>query len=454
LASVEVLRISLPQELPPELSGFSIDSPAETLEQGRLPLHPLVEEPHALANWSGSRRDGFVVHLRGWAVGKASRAVVVEVLEQEEVMRTVPIRGSRQDLARVVPDGTDAVFHALVSVLGLPLEFELQLRVVLEDGVRVPIGSVKARHSPIGSQIQPRLDPITVSCLGRSGTTLLMQVLAAHPLIVVYQRPPYESSPARYWMHMLKVLSEPGNLVENGYRHEFHENPFSIGHNPFYDDTLDDEGELGQWFARGYIERLAGFCQQGIDDWYAAVARHLGQDSPVYFVEKHMWPNYMPVLIRELYPEAKEVFLVRDFRDMACSILAFDRKRGYTGFRRPPGKTDEQYVQQNLREAALGFRDSWRSRRELGHLVRYEDLVQRPDETLASLLGYLELDSTPQAVAELQAGAPGETTAFQRHATSSSLEESIGRWQRERDERFRRLCHEAFAEALEEFGYA
>ena len=31
--------------------------------------------------------------------------------------------------------------------------------------------------------------------------------------------------------------------------------------------------------------------------------------------------------------------------------------------------------------------------------------------------------------------------------------ETVGRWQRERDEPFRKICQEAFAEALEEFGY-
>jgi hypothetical protein len=453
LASVEVLSISLAAQAP-ELSSFAIDAPAETVEQGRLPGHPLTGPARALANWPGSRRDGFVLHLRGWAVGKTSRAVSVEVLEQEEVMRTVPIRGSRPDLARVVPDGTDAVFHALVSVLGLAPEFELQLKVVLEDGVRVPIGSVKARHSPIGSQIQSRLNPITVSCLGRSGTTLLMQTLVGHPRIVVYRRHPYELAPARYWIHMLKVLSEPGNLVETGYEHDFHENLRSIGHNPFYDDTIDDMGELGQWFASGYVERLAAFCQQSIEDWYRAVARRQRQDQPIYFAEKHMWPNYLPVLMRELYPEAKEVFLVRDFRDMACSILDFDAKRGYTGFRRQAGKTDEQYLKQDLRKAALALTASWHSRQEVGHLLRYEDLVQRPEETLSSLLTYLELDSSPEAVSALLADAPKETAALEHHKTSATVNGSIGRWRSERDAPFRRVCEEAFVEALEEFGYA
>ncbi len=89
-------------------------------------------------------------------------------------------------------------------------------------------------------------------------------------------------------------------------------------------------------------------CQDSIEDWYTTLARNQSQDAPVYFAEKHMWPNFLPVLTWELYPQAKEIFLVRDFRDMVCSILAFDRKRGYPGFGRPEGKSDTDYVRDEL----------------------------------------------------------------------------------------------------------
>jgi sulfotransferase family protein len=453
LASVEVLRITMAAESP-GLSGFWIDAPPETAEQGPLRGHPGVDPARALANWPGSQREGFVLHLRGWAVGDESPAVSVEVLYEDTVIRTVPIRGSRPDLAAVAPSGADVVFHALVGVLGLTPEFELELQAVLSSDARAPIGTVKARHSPPQPEGEPRLNAITVTCLGRSGTTWLMKALADHPQIVVFRRPPYESAPAKYWLHMLKVLSEPGNVVETGYRHDFHEDLASIRPNPFYDDGIDDLGELGQWFASEYIERLAAFCRKNIDDWYLTVARRQDQYQALYFAEKHMWPNYLPVLTRELYPKGKEIFLVRDFRDMASSILAFDEQRGYTGFRRPDGVTDEQYLRGSLRDAALGLTRSWRSRRDTGHLVRYEDLARRPEATFASLLEYLELDASQDAVAALLAEGSEEAPALQGHKTSSSLDASIGRWQQERDESFRKACNEAFAEALEEFGYA
>ena len=48
--------------------------------------------------------------------------------------------------------------------------------------------------------------------------------------------------------------------------------------------------------------------------------------------------------LAELYPDSREVFLVRDFRDMVSSILAFNAKRGARGFGRAAAETDAGYV--------------------------------------------------------------------------------------------------------------
>ena len=60
------------------------------------------------------------------------------------MIRAVPVRGPRADVAAAmgVPAETDCVFHALVGLIGLKLERELSLRVVLEDGSSVAAGSI------------------------------------------------------------------------------------------------------------------------------------------------------------------------------------------------------------------------------------------------------------------------------------------------------------------------
>src|SRR3954471_12496858 len=200
---------------------------------------------------------------------------------------------------------------------------------------------------------------------------------------------------------MLRVLSEPANLVESAHPDTFHNNLSWVGNNPYHDDRVYEQVPLETWFGQTYPERLAAFCQRQIDDWYGTLARTQVQPQPVYFAEKHMWPNYIPVLTWELYPRAKEVFLVRDFRDMARSILAFDERRGFAGFGRPEGASTEDYIRGRLRAMAEDLRSGWEARKDRAHLVRYEDLVAKPAETVARMLEYLGVDASQATVDDL-----------------------------------------------------
>ena len=94
----------------------------------------------------------------------------------------------------------------------------------------------------------------------------------------------------------------------------------------------------------------------------------------------------------------------------------------------------------------------WRNRGDRAHLVRYEDLVFRPVETLESLLRYLEIDSSERTIDQIVGAGSGEDR-FESHGTSPALEKTVGRWRREGDESFRDHLNDAFREPLIEFGY-
>jgi hypothetical protein len=442
MAIYEVQEISLLPERNGRLLGFEIDSPV-----------------------SGAGEDHYVLHVIGWVVGRDAAADSVEVVYGDRLLRTVPVRGPRADVAAAldVPSETNCVFHALVSLIGLRLDARLSLVVVLDDGSRVPAGSIALRRQPVRTGYEPRIAPLIVTTTGRSGSTWLMQMLASHPEVVVFRRFPYESAPAKYWLHSLRVLSEPANFVESALPDTFDKNLWWVGNNPYHDDRVYEQAGLSDWFARSHIATMAAFAQQTIDDWYTTLARTQAQQNVSYFAEKHMWPNYLPVLTWELYPRAKEVFLVRDFRDMARSILAFDEKRGYAGFGRPDDADDEDYLRGDLRKMASDLRGSWQARRDRAHLVRYEDLVLEPNETLTSMLEYLEVDASPERVAAVLArgsedvlSLPGfsyEPSELAAHKTLPDLKTTIGRWRTEGDEPLRAVTEEVFADALREFGY-
>jgi Sulfotransferase family len=430
------------------------------LEEGRERLLGFeLETPKA-----GSRHDLYTLHMIGWVVGRDSQARSVEIFHGGEFLRTVPVRGSRADVAEGVgvPPETDCVFHVLMGLIGLGQEVTLSLQVTLDDGTSVPVGSISVRRKPLRPDYEPRLNPIVVSTLGRSGSTWLMQMLASHPEIVIFRRFPYESTAAKYWLHLLRVVSEPVNLTHSADPKTSHTNLWWIGNNPHHDDRVYEQLVLQQWFGRDHIEHLAAFCQRTIDDWYMSLARTQIQPQGIYFAEKHVSPNYLPVLTRELYPQGREIFLVRDFRDMAASILDFDARRGFAGFERPEGVSDEEYISDGLGRQVRDLAASWTSRSDRAHLVRYEDLVSHPVEVLGGIAEYLGVDGSVETLenvlakgSELVLNLPGsayEISEIQSHRTVEDPKATIGRW-RERGESFRALTQEAFGEALQMFGY-
>jgi hypothetical protein len=442
LTTYDVREVRLLPERLERLRGFELDFPPQ-----------------------GHRDRVHVLHVIGWVVGLDSRATHLEVVYGDQVLRTAPVRGIREDVASALDvDATDCVFHLLVGLIGLDREPTLHLRVALEDGTKVPAATIRLYRRPLQAHHRPSLRPLIVTSLGRSGSTWLMKMLAAHPEIVVFRRFPYESAPARYWLHMLRVLSDGANLDQSTHPNYFPMDLWSIGSNPYADDRVYEQPPLAEWLAGEYVERLAAFCQQTIDDWYGKLAEMQAQPDAIYFAEKHMWPDYLAPLTWELYPEAKELFLVRDFRDMALSILAFDRRRGYAGFGRPDGVTDEQYVRDGLGSMVRDLHEAWRARSPRAHLIRYEELLGDPHQILAAALRYLEVDSSPEAVREIVQhasaetlelpGASGESVEVTAHRTKDDPAATIGRWRTEADRAFLDASDSAFGEALETFGYS
>jgi hypothetical protein len=421
---VEVLNLSTPPEVPPELIDWSIEAPT-----------------------AGTKEDVYALRVQGWVLGRTSQIDSVEFVCEERVIRSVPVQGRRSDINRnhpEVPDDVRCGFRALVGVVGLPPRFELNLRAVLVNEGRVPLGSIRARHSSVRSAFKPALQPLIVTSLGRSGSTWLMAMVAAHPQIVVEGDYPYEFGTARYWAQVLKVLSEPAEPHSSNGR-SLETDIWHVGYNPFYIPAVAGQPELRTWLGREQIERAATFCVESIERSYLAVGRSTGKGDVSYFAEKHLArPGRTATLIRELYDNAKEVFVVRDFRDALCSFIDYDNVLGANR----PGAEREQVARWSRWAADL--ERTWKARQLDSHLVHYEEMVRRPHETLDALLEYLNLERSSRTLSQMLKGA--STKAPELHLTSSNAAESIGRWQRESDE-FQALCNHALSEPLRAFGY-
>lgn len=398
---------------------------------------------------AGAAAGEFTFEVAGLVIASDGHARSVEVLCNGMLVREMPVE-VRTGLQRFYPDLPDKLvcgFRSLVGVLVLPTEFELELVAVLDNQSRIPIGSITGRRGHPHPSFEPQLRPLMVTSVGRTGTVWMMRMLASHPSIVVQQHGPMEAWPARYWAHLLSVLSGPPDPVRSLTPHDFDRDLLHAGPNPFYRFTAPPNEALQSWLGQIHVDRLASFCLQNVEDWYALAARDQGKE-PVYFAEKNLPRNSIPVLgVADLYPETREVFLVRDFRDMACSWLSF---RG--------DKLLAKGVDtgRHLRELMVPWVDhlvtNWRARKNQAHLVRYEDLVLRPVETLAGVFEYLGIDSCGETIEHvIDAGSDRER--FSAHGTSRTLSETVGRWTREGDPSFREGLNSLFRTGLGEFGY-
>jgi hypothetical protein len=361
----------------------------------------------------------------------------------------------RADIAKLFPHveraGTSG-FRNFLSLLGVPLDFEGTVSAVLQDNTRVPLAQVRGRRDRLDSGLRPKLRPLLLTTLGRSGSTWVVCLLASAPEVVAYRPFQFEPRVATYWMDVLRALAEPASYLQAVVPQLYGEDWWlGTKRSSPIDATHVDPDILGV-LGRSNPEKTAAFCQDRIDRFYRQVATLQGQTEARYFLEKFQpTPAMVSNLILELYPEAREIVLIRDLRDMACSIVAFTKKRADAYFYRELGN-DEKAIIGAMKKDAKSLLDLWQRRAQTAYLLRYEDLIRRPEESLRGVLEYLGVDSA--GIPNMLKQAAVKLPDLQRqHQTSQNPQDSIGRWRRDLSPAMQDLCRDAFGELLTAFGY-
>ena len=402
----------------------------------------------------GHSADSYALDLRGWIVGTDSPAANVLLLRDGALLRRLPVELERPDVAAAHPGAGGAGrsgFFGTLSALSLPQRFELQLDVRLADKTRLPLALVRGTRAPLASGFAPSLQPLVLTTLGRTGSTAVVRMLAAHPEVVAYRPFEYEPRVATYWMGVCRSLADPV-----AYRRQLAPTGTINGtwwlgeHSPFPRPVRDPH--LDPWLDVTAVGELAGFAQERVERLYAQVAAAQDRPQATFFVEKYR-ADAVPELILELYPGAREVMLVRDFRDMLASMFAYNEKRGRAGFRRDQAVSDRDYVVNEVGVSVAAIADAWRRRAGSSHLLRYEDLILRPEETIRLLLAHLGLDAGAAAVAPMLAGLQSRDDGSEGHRTVTDPRESIGRWRHDLSDEVAAACAEALGPSLETFGY-
>lgn len=398
----------------------------------------------------GAVRDDWSLDVRGYAVGTAAPVSHVELSVAGRPVRRVSCNAARPALAAERPDlpgAGSSGFYATLSALDLPQEFELRLDALLPDGGRAGIALIRGRRAAFTSSFAPRLQPLMVTGPGRAGSTIFMQMLAGHPNIAVH--PPFDEEPrvATFWVDVLRALARPESWLRQINPAGRLDGDWWLGRGDFVPRRLRSESLQG-WFAGQAVEDVAAFAQSRIEAVYAQIEAEHGKSDATYFAEK-LRNDSVPDLMWELYPGAREVVLVRDPRDVFISVLAARRKRGVRAL--PEDRV--RWVEDEFRGRIMSVFDSWRRRSDRAHLVRYEDLMMRPRETLSAVADYLGLGTGAEVIEPMIDSAGRRLPGMEEHRTTADTASSIGRWRRDLEPRLVEACERAVGPALEAWGY-
>jgi protein-tyrosine sulfotransferase len=260
------------------------------------------------------------------------------------------------------------------------------------------------------------LSPIVIGGCGRSGTTLLRLMLDSHrhvccgPESSVFRRRPID----------------PDALAER----------FGIG-----------RGEVRAVHAAArsrpeFIEGFAALCMRkaGKRRWAEKTPRNISRIATIF---RH-------------FPEARFVHVLRDGRDVACSLRTHPRHRVEDG-RLVPLDTWKPIAgcARRWRNDIEASRPFWADPRFL--TVRYEELVLEPRPVLERLMKFVGEPWDEAMLAHAGADSPfRDATRFAQNpeALGAVNRESLSRWQRDMDERDRRIFKRIAGALLVELGYA
>ena len=394
-----------------------------------------IETPEA-----GSTSDVYAFKVRGRAIGNAQPVTAAEVAHRGIVLQRVPVQ--------------DGVVALSISALDLPYDFHVGVRAVLADGTRAPVAAVSGTRAALPAATGTGPAPVLLTMIGRSGSTALANLLCHHPDIAGYRTWETETRVVSYWAGVLQGLARPASYERQLHAVGEMEEFWWTGERVPHPDFAGDEPALAS-LGRSGVEALASFCRSQTGMAGAALAGAAGKPHAGYLVEKAQ-PHHLRSVAEvseELDPRSREVVLVRDFRDVACSMLAYSRKVGAEVFGPGSGATIEEMIRWLSHSGASGLVDYAQRRGDRAHLLRYEDLVTRPEATLTGVLEFIGAGSGDETVAAMLGALAQERDRAADHATTNSAAQSIGRWRNELDAGQQELAEHLFRPHLDALGY-
>jgi hypothetical protein len=280
----------------------------------------------------------------------------------------------------------------------------------------------------------------------KSGTSLLRAMLDSHPQLIVF---PEETKFFRRVLPQLKGLpkDEAAALVEEAILGVFRWNrespvPSQKGFTDRDYSHRDDERVRAEYRARlmGWRGEPTQLLSTAIVA-YGAATGQLGTATRRW-VEKSPYNERYAYWIYSAWPEALCLHVVRDPRD------------NYASYRlKHPDWSPEVFASSWARSAELGRRNTTRFGSERYRILRYEDLVGRPEVTIETLTAFLGIDDDESLRRPTRDGQRWGGNSMFGDSFRSIDQRPRGRYETELSERQVRTLERELGDEMARLGY-
>ncbi len=335
--------------------------------------------------------------------------------------------------------GLRRVKHWVVSTLRLRLTILWARR----RGSRRTLRSSLPAQQTARVRPETSLTPLLLLGCGRDGSTLLMQLLGTSPQVVFERVDEFECRYLTYLVRWSQLLDRADVPSAQWNVQALQTGPASLVGPMFWPERSLLHVPCPDSFGRRcFLAAWREFSAVAADNGRKGAAP--GDPPALYYAEKvaHQLGGELSGLL-----PCKELYTVRDPRDVWLSVLAYDRKRGYLGFGRVEGESDASFAERFLEtQRAKLLHVSELKESENVTVVCYERLVEDLVGEARRLGEWLGVRLDPDAVIRGR-------RRFGYHMTSPSPEASVRRWKRELPHEMNRLFVRRLEPLLGMLGY-
>ena len=228
------------------------------------------------------------------------------------------------------------------------------------------------------------LNPVFICGHPKAGTSLITALLDGHPAVVVY---PEETLFFRRFLPAIqdKPFDDQLALAQKFLIHIFEWNQDNP---PTHQKDFPDRDyadipfeaileELSSFLAELY-SRPGDFLEGAVTAFGCVTGLMSGESR--YWVEKSPYNEFFTEQIFEWWPGACCIHIIRDPRD---NFVSYQRKH--------PDWTAKQFAGNWVHSTQAGFDNQEKFGKERYHIIRFEDLVSEPRESMSAVAGFLNL---------------------------------------------------------------